>query len=651
MELLNARFQRQINIGAAYYPEVLRDDALIADDISKMKQLGISVVRMGEFAWSTMEEKEGKVDFSFFRHVMDKMYEAEIAVIFCTPSPTPPKWLINKYPEILATKENGETKQFGARNDYCKSSPIYREKVKGISRKIAEALSDHPALVGWQVNNEISPREVCFCSYCKKGFSQYLKDKYKTIDALHAEWGANRWSLNYADFDDILPPRSDVWNHPSLNLEWERFHSKVNTDFINEEMKCIKAYSALPVGTDMMPIMEQDYYETNANADVVMFNHYEQNGFFAHPSLWYDYLRPIKNKPFWVTETQVNWNGAHYPEFGFRPENNCYINTWLPIAKGGELNMYWHWREHFAGQELYHGAVLSSSGRFAYNAFEIKKASDDFRKCKDILLNTRVQSDIAMHFSATAWRTFKYVQPLKNLNYLEFFYDRYHKAMRHYNVDLIDTPHDVSGYKTVISPFLSCVDEHGLKERMMEFVEKGGTWIVGPMSDILKDNAVKYTNAPYSFLEDFAGIYTQIQIPMETEEIKAVWKDGTPLPIGKTFDGYTLNGAESLAEYTSSYLKGLSVIAQKQVGKGKVIVVGSVISGEDMLRLVGVQPIFHASNNVELTKRGDCVIAIEIENQEGMIELPDVYRDVLTDKTYSGKITIGAFSVMVLQKE
>ena len=96
MEHLNARFQQQINIGAAYYPEVLRDDALIADDISKMKTLGISVVRMGEFAWSTMEEKEGKVDFSFFRHVMDKMYEAEIAVIFCTPSPTPPKWLVNK---------------------------------------------------------------------------------------------------------------------------------------------------------------------------------------------------------------------------------------------------------------------------------------------------------------------------------------------------------------------------------------------------------------------------------------------------------------------------------------------------------------------------------------------------------------------------
>ena len=185
----------------------------------------------------------------------------------------------------------------------------------------------------------------------------------------------------------------------------------------------------------------------------------------------------------------------------------------------------------------------------------------------------------------------------------------------------------------------------------MDFVEKGGTWIVGPMSDILKDNAVKYNTAPYSFLEDFAGVYTQMQIPMETDEIKAVWKDGTALPVEKTFDAYTLNGAESLADYTSSYVKGLSVIAQKQVGKGKVIVVGSVISGADMLRLIGMQPILKASDNVELTQRGDYVIAMEIENQEGTIELPEVYRDILTDKTYSGQIAIGAFSVMVLKKE
>lgn len=651
MDYLSTQFQRKIKIGAAYYPEILCDEQVLNDDISKMKELGINIVRMGEFAWSTMEAKEGEFDFSFFRHVMDKLYEAEIAVVFCTPSPTPPKWLTDKYAETLAIKDDGERKQFGARNSYCKSNPIYREKVAIIARKIAEELSNHPALIAWQVNNEISPNESCFCPYCKKAFRKFLKEKYRTIESLNVDWGTNRWSLNYNNFDDIIPPKSDTWNHPSLSLEWVRFHSQNNTDFINQEIKAIKAYSNLPIGTDMMPILDQNYYETNKNTNVVMFNHYEQSDFLEHPSIWYDYLRPIKNTPFWVTETQVNWNGAHYPEFGYRSKNNCYINTWLAIAKGAEANIYWHWREHFAGQELYHGAVLSSSGRFCYNAYEIKKAVNDFEKCKEILLDNPIKSDIAMHFSTTSWLNFKFVQPIKNLNYLELFYTRYHKAFRHYNVDLIDTHHELTGYKIVISPFLSCVDENGLKERMIEYVKNGGTWIVGPMSDILKDNATKYTNAPYGFLEELAGIYTQAQIPMQTDEIKAKWKDGNELSVEKCFDGYVLEGAESLADYTSSYLKGLSVIAQNTVGKGKVIVVGSMIGGKDVVRLTELAPICNASDNVELIKRGDNIIVVEIENKTGCLELQEAYIDVLSDKRYQGTITIDAFSVMVLRKE
>ena len=177
-DYLRARLDRKIKIGAAYYPEILRDERVLADDISKMKELGVNVVRMGEFAWSTMEKEEGKFDFSFFRRVMDELYKADIAVVFCTPSPTPPKWLTDKYPETLAINDSGVKKQFGARNNYCKSSPVYREKTALIVSEIAKELSDHPALIGWQIDNEISPRDDCFCPYCKKAFCEFLRKKY-----------------------------------------------------------------------------------------------------------------------------------------------------------------------------------------------------------------------------------------------------------------------------------------------------------------------------------------------------------------------------------------------------------------------------------------------------------------------------------------
>jgi beta-galactosidase GanA len=325
----------------------------------------------------------------------------------------------------------------------------------------------------------------------------------------------------------------------------------------------------------------------------------------------------------------------------------------MPIARGGEANLYWHWRAHYAGHELAHGAVLSTSGRFCFNAGEIKRASEDFEKCKDLLFANPVKSKIAMHFSCTADLQMKHTPLAKNTDYVRTIADEYHKTLRHYNIDLIDTPHSLDGYEVVISPMLSCVDENGLKERMLRWVEDGGTWIVGPLSDVLTDAAAKYKHAPYGFLEDVAGIYTQFQMPIANDVFKAKWKDGSDLTISHTFDGYELRGAESLATYVNDHPNGLSVITSKTVGKGKIIVLGSLISGEDMLHLLekelGFTPIAKASKNVELTQRGELILALEMQNEHGFVELNGKYQDVLTEKTHEGKVEILPHTVMVFK--
>ena len=644
--------KNKIWVGAAYYPEAWTDE-VIADDIAKMKELGVNVVRIAEFAWGTMEPEEGKFDFSLFQSVVRKMAENDIDVIMCTPSATPPKWLTDKYEETLMMNDNGIRKQFGGRCHPCKSSPIMREKNRIIVTEMAKAFKDEPNVIGWQIDNEIYPYRGCYCPICKKGFGKWLKNKYKTVENLNDMWGGARWSLKYRDFDDVIAPRADTWNHPSLYIDWITYHGDVIVDYVKEQADILHEYYSVPIGTDMMPIMEQSYYKTNAHLDVVQFNHYEAAVDFGRASFWCDFARPIKDRPFWSTETQINWNGSEWAEAGYRAKGNAYVNTWLPIAKGGEANLYWHWRAHYAGHELAHGAVLSSSGRFCYNAKEVKQASDDFAKCKDLLFANKVKSDVAMHFTTTAFMNLKYVPMSKGLDYLKNLADVYHKSLRHYNVDLIDTPHSLDGYKLLISPFLSCVDENALKERVMRWVEEGGTWIVGPMSDIMNESAVKYRNAPYSFLEEFAGVYTAFQMPISNDVFKAKWSDGSELKMGQTFDGYELRGAESLATYTNDHPEGLSVITCKKVGKGKVILLGTMISGDDMLRLMekecGFAPIAKASKNIELVQRGDLILTLEMENEGGMVELNGEYEDVLTGKTYEGKTDILPYSVMVLK--
>ena len=641
---------RKIWLGAAYYPEAWTDE-VIDDDIRKMKEIGVNVVRMGEFAWGTMEREEGVFDFTLFKGVIQKMAGVGIDVIMCTPSATPPKWLTDKYEETLMMNDNGKRKQFGGRCHPCKSSPIMREKNRLIVTEMAKAFRDEPNIIGWQIDNEIYPYRGCYCPICKTGFGKYLEKKYKTVDALNDAWGNARWSLAYRGFDDVIPPREDTWNHPSLYIDWIAYHSDVIVDYVAEQAAILHQYYSVPIGMDMMPLMEQNYYKTNERLDVVQFNHYETAQDLARASFWCDFARPIKDRPFWSTETQINWNGSECAEFGYRPKGNAYVNTWLPIAKGGEANLYWHWRAHYAGHELVHGAVLSTSGRFCFNASEIKRASEDFEKCKELLFENKVKSKIALHFSATAWLNLKHVPVAKGTDYLRFIADIYHKSLRHYNVDLIDTPHALDGYDLLISPYLSCVDENGLKERVTRWVEEGGTWIVGPLSDIMSDDACKYRNAPYGFLEEFAGVYTAFQMPIDNDVFQAEWANGEKLSLSHTFDGYELRGATSLANYVNDHPNGLAAITCKKVGKGQVILVGSMPSEADIKRLVekelGFLPIKRASDNVELIERGGVIIAVELKNERGMVALNGKYENVLTGEISEGDVAVSPYSVSV----
>ena len=226
--------------------------------------------------------------------------------------------------------------------------------------------------------------------------------------------------------------------------------------------------------------------------------------------------------------------------------------------------------------------------------------------------------------------------------------------MRHYNVDVIDTPHTLDGYEVIVSPFLACADENGFKEHITEWVKQGGTWIVGPMSDIMDGNVSRYTHAPYGFLEELAGVYTKYQKPVANDVFKAQWTNDGDCKIGMCYDAYEcLEGTKSLAHYTAGEFTSLSVITERNVGKGKIILVGSVISGGDLLRLVGRASIAEASENVVLVERSGNergMIAVEIEDKSGYLVLDGKYTDLITGKNLTGKIEVSPYEVLVLKK-
>ncbi|MCH5165217.1 MAG: beta-galactosidase [Clostridiales bacterium] len=644
---------KKLFIGAAYYPE-LWDVAEVDKDIERCKSLGLNVLRVGEFAWGKMEPREGVYSFDWLVYVVDKLYDAGIYTVMCTPTCTPPRYMLDKYEEMRNVSDRGVRSKTSWRCHPCKTSPIMREKNRAIVTQMAKVFGTHPGIIGWQIDNELYPYGGgCYCPLCVAGFRKYLEDKFGTVDALNEAWGMSRWSLDYQSFDAVDPPLPDQWKHPSLVKAWWDFQCYKIRTYVEEQAEILHKYTKAPIGTDMMANNNLSYYDITKPLDVVQFNHYNTADELYQTEFWYDFLRAVKDKPFWVTETQVGWNGSEFANCGYRPIGNCYVNTWLPFAHGANMNMYWLFRAHKNGHELAHGSLYSTAGREYHVSNEVRQAASEIDSCKDILA-AGMHCEIALHYSSTAANTFAAAGMLKDFDYTATLRDKFYTALNHYNVDVIEIVHHICQYRVVISPFLCYANGDEFYERITEFVKNGGMWIVGPMTDIVDSNVTKYKDAPYSFLEQLVGVYTKYQKPIDNDVFRAKFIDGSPCGVSMCFDAYEVcDGTTSLAKYDGGEFDGLTVIAEKKIGMGKVILLGSVPTHADIKRLIGLEPIFNASDNVTLIRRDGkvkTVIAAEIENSIGFIELDGTYKDRISGDVLSGKITVAPYKVLVLEK-
>uniref|UniRef100_UPI003FEE9490 beta-galactosidase n=1 Tax=Roseburia sp. TaxID=2049040 RepID=UPI003FEE9490 len=239
--------------GGDYNPEQwLSSPEILKKDIEYMKAAHINEVTLGVFAWSTLEPREGEYELDWLEEIINNLYANGISVILSTPSAARPKWLSDRYPEVLRVNADRSKNLFGARHNHCYTSPVYREKVSKIDRLLSERFGKHPAVILWHISNELGGE--CHCPLCQKAFQGWLKDKYKTIDALNEAWDTVFWSHTYQNFEQIESPspKGETGVH-GLNLDWKRFVTDQTADFVAVEKQAIRdGGSALPVTINMM---------------------------------------------------------------------------------------------------------------------------------------------------------------------------------------------------------------------------------------------------------------------------------------------------------------------------------------------------------------------------------------------------------------
>lgn len=649
-------------LGAAYYPEAWPLEQ-VDSDIALMKQARINIVRIGEFAWSRIEPRQGEYDLEWLIQVIDKLGNAGIATIIGTPTATPPIWLIRKHPDILIVRDDGKPAQHGAREHFCPNNFFYREYCKIVITKLAEQFGADRNVIGWQIDNELYPRKRgCCCPECHRKFQAVMQKRFRDIDQLNKAWCTNLWSQTYQLFSQLPIPREDTWHHPSLLTAWMNFQSDSYIDFAKHQADILHKLCCQPIGTDMMTLGGLNYHKIHKHLDIVQFNWYYDESNLWRSVFWMDLLRPIKNRPFWITETSTCWNGSTASN-KYRSPGFCRVASWIPIALGGEANLFWLWRSHWAGQELMHGSVISSCGRWLHIIDEVKEVASGFREANNFINETKcVNSGLAVHFSSLAWWIFEFQPMVNGFKYddklLESFYRPLIEASL--RADIIDPADSLDNYRVVCSPFLPALDEAGLRSRIIKWVEEGGTWIVGPLSDNRTLEATKFTHAPFGSLEEWTGVRCKYQVPGDSQDFQIQCSDQSESKGSIWFDGFEMDSADALATYSEGHLKGLAAIIKKKVGRGQIVLLGTMPSPEHLQKLLlslckeaGIVPSIKTTPNVLVVSRkgrdGEGVIAIEFQNRPGSIDITQPVLDLLTGDQLGAKVEMEPYSVKVLK--
>lgn len=659
-------------LGAAYYPEDWPEDQL-EPDIAAMKRAGITVVRIGEFAWSRMEPKQGQFDFSWMRRIIDRLQQENIGVILGTPSATPPIWLENLDPEMRLLDDMNLRHDHGGRRHCCSNNPTYVKYSLRIAQEMVKEFADHPNVIGWQLDNEIAAFDFgCFCPHCIEGFRAHLKRRYGTIENLNKRWNCTIFSQEYENFSQIPQPKPHTWHNPHLKFEWATFHAESHIRFLKQQAEILHRYTAAPVGTDMMPVFNEDYEKMNAFLDVVQYNHYDDEGSLWRENFWFDFMRGLKDRPFWVTETSTCWNGSTSTPSNIRREGFCRANSWLPITLGAEANMYWLWRQHHAGHELMHGAVLHSSGRPMHIFGEVRQIAEEYEKSADFLSATHIQTGTAMMVSSTSDYLMKQQEIVwePDSHQWETAYTKrlymIHTPMVKMGIrpDVIPVGKDLSRYKLLITPFLITLEEGDLARRIKDWVQGGGTWIAGPMCDIRNDIGAHYIDRETGILEALTQSELCYQVPDSEHRIALSWSDDTPLSAERWLQLFDVpDNADVLATVRGGYssLVGKSVIFRTKVGKGNVIVLGTIPSPADCeklfryaLELSGAEHLTIEGSVAAAKRVGDGIegiTATEYGGGDGALLIDGTYTDLLSGKTYCERISLSPYQTVVLKKE
>ena len=652
----------QLLLGAAWYPEQWPESRWNAD-LDLMQKAHINYVRVGEFAWSTMEPREGEYELDWLYRAIRAAEKHGIVVVIGTPTAAPPAWLTTTYPQTLRTMENGRKDEHGNRQQFDFSDPKYRELARAIDLQLGKRFGHDPDVIAWQIDNEYAGES--YGTATQKQFQDWLRAKYKTLDNLNARWTTAYWSETYGAWSQI--PVQENGGNPGLMLNWKDFVSDTWRSYQRNQLDVLRPLiePRQKITTNMMGWFDgYDHYTVAQDLDFASWDDYVRTPHLdpVENGATHDLTRGLLNKNFWVMETQpgfVNWKANNTA----LDKGEIRAMAWNDIGHGAEAVEYWQWRSDLNGQEEYHGTLVGADGTPSPFYAEVQQIGADFRKTASALAGTTVHSEAAVlqdYDSRWAIERQKHNSAFDPVASLMTFYRPLHQALR--SVDVVADTAPLSQYKLVVAPALNVLTPKAIAN-LQSYVENGGHLVFGQRSAMKDaDNTLFPQQQPGPFAAMLGARVAQFYALDSPIPVSGDWSGtGNSTQWAEQLD-VTGPDTKVLMRYGQSngWLDNQPAAVTRHVGKGSITYIGAGLDPATMtqaiawmLRESGLKPTLpDVPTDIDVALRtgeGKTVLILtSYAKTPTTVPLPAAAQDLLN----GGKITtvtLQPYGVAVLQ--
>lgn len=581
-------------VGVYYYPEHW-DSTQWDRDFQNMAKMGFEFTHFAEFAWAQLEPEEGKYDFGWLDRAVELATKYNLKVVMCTSTATPPVWLVRKYPEVLIKNEDGTVNDHGSRQHASFSSTFYRKYSLKMIEELAKRYGKNNQIIGWQLDNE--PKKFFdYNSDAQSRFREWLKQKYKNIEALNKAWGTNFWSGTYTDFQQINIPLSTQWG---MNLHQQLDHSRFadfeTASFLDEQAAVVRKYSSAVqwITSNYIPMYDVGYVGMSRELDFVSYTRYMvygadrgiglkgyRLGEYSRIAMANDFFRPMAGY-YGVMELQpgqVNWGSINSQPM----PGAVRLWLWHVFAGGSKFTCTYRYRAPLYGYEQYHYGIVGTDGvtptrggkEFSQFIQEIKILRKKYNpnnsvpkvysnRKTGILFSADNVMGINMNKQTTEWNT-------------EGHFLKYYKALKSFGapVDFVRDTTNFAEYPFLIVPAYQQIDKQ-LIAKLTAYAESGGHLVMTCRTGH-QDRDGHLWEAPFA-----QPIYNLIGAEIDSYDLLMPHSPDSIRFEGKPYAwtswGEVLNprkGTDSWAKYEGDFYAGRPAVISRKLAKGTVTYIG-----------------------------------------------------------------------------